>query len=102
MIVCAGTYASPQLLMLSGVGPAARLRELDIPVVHDLPGVGENLQDHPGLAQTCFASVPTYNTLMGPLGGLIYAVAARGLRPGVNAPLSSHRLLAPRHERGPI
>ena len=58
--------------MLSGVGPAARLRELDIPVIHDLPGVGENLQDHPGLAQTCFASVPTYNTLMGPIGGLIY------------------------------
>ena len=72
VIVCAGTYASPQLLMLSGVGPAARLCELDIPVVHDLPGVGENLQDHPGLAQTCFASVPTYNTLMGPIGGLIY------------------------------
>ena len=44
----------------------------DIPVVHDLPGVGENLQDHPGLAQTCFASVPTYNTLMGPIGALIY------------------------------
>ena len=72
VIVCAGTYASPQLLMLSGVGPAAQLRALDIPVVHDLPGVGENLQDHPGLAQTCFASVPTYNTLMGPIGGLIY------------------------------
>ena len=33
--------------MLSGVGPAAQLRELGIPVVHDLPGVGQNYRDHP-------------------------------------------------------
>ncbi|QGZ63419.1 GMC family oxidoreductase [Paraburkholderia acidisoli] len=46
VIVCAGGAASPKLLMLSGVGPAAHLREFDIPVVHDLPGVGENFQDH--------------------------------------------------------
>ncbi|MEG7266785.1 GMC family oxidoreductase N-terminal domain-containing protein, partial [Pseudomonas aeruginosa] len=41
-----GAIASPQLLQRSGVGPAALLRDLDIPVVHDLPGVGANLQDH--------------------------------------------------------
>jgi choline dehydrogenase-like flavoprotein len=46
VIVCAGTFGSPQLLMVSGVGPAAHLRELGIGVVHDLPGVGANLQDH--------------------------------------------------------
>ncbi len=46
MLVCAGAIASPQMLQRSGVGPAALLRDLDIPVVHDLPGVGENLQDH--------------------------------------------------------
>lgn len=46
VIVCAGTFGSPQLLMVSGVGPAAHLREHGIGVVHDLPGVGANLQDH--------------------------------------------------------
>ena len=46
VIVSAGSIASPQLLKLSGVGPAAELQALGIPVVHDLPGVGENLQDH--------------------------------------------------------
>lgn len=46
VILAGGAINSPQLLQLSGVGPAALLRSLDIPVVHDLPGVGENLQDH--------------------------------------------------------
>jgi choline dehydrogenase len=46
LILCGGPINSPQLLKLSGVGPAAELRALDIPVVHELPGVGENLQDH--------------------------------------------------------
>jgi choline dehydrogenase len=46
VIISAGSINSPKLLKLSGVGPAAELREHDIPVVHDLPGVGENLQDH--------------------------------------------------------
>ncbi|HEU5468365.1 MAG TPA: choline dehydrogenase, partial [Steroidobacteraceae bacterium] len=46
VIVSTGAINSPQLLKLSGVGPAAELAEHGIPVVHDLPGVGENLQDH--------------------------------------------------------
>ncbi|WP_263143298.1 choline dehydrogenase [Pseudomonas sp. RIT-PI-AD] len=46
VLLCGGAIASPQILQRSGVGPAALLRELDIPLVHDLPGVGENLQDH--------------------------------------------------------
>lgn len=46
VILCAGAVQSPQILQLSGVGPAALLREHGIPVVADLPGVGENLQDH--------------------------------------------------------
>ena len=46
VILCGGPINSPQLLKLSGVGPAAELRALGIDVVHDLPGVGENLQDH--------------------------------------------------------
>jgi len=46
VIVAAGAFQSPQLLQLSGVGPGQRLRALGLPVVHDLPAVGENLQDH--------------------------------------------------------
>jgi len=46
VILCAGAIQSPQILHLSGVGPAKLLQEFQIPLVHDLPGVGENLQDH--------------------------------------------------------
>ncbi|KAA1428688.1 choline dehydrogenase [Nocardioides antri] len=46
VVLCGGAINTPQLLQLSGVGDAAHLRGLGIDVVHDLPGVGENLQDH--------------------------------------------------------
>jgi choline dehydrogenase len=47
VILAAGSLRTPQLLMLSGVGPAGHLREHGIPVLADLPGVGANLHDHP-------------------------------------------------------
>ena len=47
VILSAGAIGSPQILLLSGIGPAADLRAVGVPVVHDLPGVGRNLQDHP-------------------------------------------------------
>ena len=46
ILLCSGAIASPQILQRSGVAAAALLHELDIPLVHDLPGVGANLQDH--------------------------------------------------------
>ena len=46
VILCGGTINSPQLLMLSGIGPGDHLRDLGISVHHHLPGVGQNLQDH--------------------------------------------------------
>ena len=49
IVLSAGGIASPQLLMLSGVGPKDQLNALGIPVVHDLPGVGQNLRDHPSV-----------------------------------------------------
>ncbi|HET7666136.1 MAG TPA: GMC family oxidoreductase N-terminal domain-containing protein [Mycobacterium sp.] len=47
VVLCAGTYGSPAILLRSGIGPATHLRELGIPVVRNLIGVGENLLDHP-------------------------------------------------------
>jgi choline dehydrogenase len=46
VILCAGAIGSPQILLLSGVGPADELKQLGITPVHDLPGVGKNLHDH--------------------------------------------------------
>jgi 5-(hydroxymethyl)furfural/furfural oxidase len=50
IIVCAGALHSPAILMRAGIGPAAHLRALGIPVVLDVPGVGANLADHPHIA----------------------------------------------------
>jgi len=47
VLLCAGALQSPQLLMLSGIGPGTELQRHGIAVVHDLPGVGANLHDHP-------------------------------------------------------
>ena len=46
VLLCAGALQTPPLLQLSGIGPAAVLQNVGIPVLHELPGVGENLQDH--------------------------------------------------------
>ena len=47
VVLCAGAVATPQILMLSGIGPARQLREIGLDVQHQLPGVGQNLRDHP-------------------------------------------------------
>jgi choline dehydrogenase-like flavoprotein len=73
VILCAGALQSPQLLMLSGVGPAAQLQQHGIPVVHDLPGVGRNLHDHVDVVQVVDAGHLT--DLFGlSLPGLVNAV----------------------------
>ena len=54
MILAAGTIHSPKLLMLSGVGKAKALRSLGIDLVENLPGVGQNLQDHVLLSGVVF------------------------------------------------
>ncbi|GKT22414.1 GMC family oxidoreductase N-terminal domain-containing protein [Acidovorax sp. SUPP3334] len=84
VILSAGAVNSPQLLQLSGIGPAALLREHGIDVVHDLPGVGANLQDHLQIRAVFKVNgVPTLNMLAGSwLGkakiGLEYALKRSG------------------------
>ncbi|KAF7514148.1 hypothetical protein GJ744_004473 [Endocarpon pusillum] len=62
IVVTAGAINSPQLLMLSGVGPADHLRELNIPLVQDIPQVGQNLYDH-HYAPLEYAATPEVDTI---------------------------------------
>ncbi|MGB0505664.1 MAG: GMC oxidoreductase, partial [Pikeienuella sp.] len=58
VILCGGAINSPQLLMLSGIGPAAHLAEHGIDVAHDLPGVGQNLMDHATMVMQWLSKKP--------------------------------------------
>ncbi|HXE50461.1 MAG TPA: GMC family oxidoreductase N-terminal domain-containing protein [Ramlibacter sp.] len=84
VILSAGSIGSPQILQLSGIGPAALLRQHGIPVVQDTPGVGENLQDHLQIRAVFKVSgVATLNTMasswLGKLKiGLEYAIKRSG------------------------
>lgn len=62
VVLCAGAIASPQLLMVSGIGPAAELQAQGIEPLLDLPGVGSNLQDHLQARPVYKCNVPTINT----------------------------------------
>jgi choline dehydrogenase len=75
VLLSSGAFGSPQLLMLSGIGPGAQLQKLGIPVLHDLPGVGENLQDHIDHVQTyrTRSDSPTFGLSL--RGGLKVAAA---------------------------
>ena len=53
VVLCAGTFGNPAILMRSGIGPGEHLRSIGIPVRVDLPGVGENLADHPAVDVEC-------------------------------------------------
>lgn len=59
VILSAGAFQSPQLLMVSGIGPCDTLRNLNITVLHHLPGVGQNLQDHPFFGTSFRVDIPT-------------------------------------------
>lgn len=66
IVLSAGAFASPQILLLSGVGPAKDLALQQIPCVHDLPAVGQNLRDHTALAceLTVDKNIPGHNQLL--------------------------------------
>lgn len=84
VILSAGAFQSPQLLMLSGIGPAAHLRQLGLQVLRDLPGVGENLQDHLDFLQlhrspdASLFGFTLYQTLAAPAHLWNYAVRRSG------------------------
>jgi len=70
VILATGAIGTPQILQLSGIGPAASLREHGIELVHELPGVGENLQDHLQIRAVYQVSgVKTLNTMASTLWG---------------------------------
>ena len=84
VILSAGAFNSPLILMQSGIGPAAQLRKHGIEVVRDLPGVGENLMDHPltSLQVKCTKPVTLYrhlNLFSQAKGALEWALARKGL-----------------------
>ena len=64
VVVCAGALNSPQILMLSGIGAADELRGHGIEVICDLPGVGQNLQDHARVFVSCFSPLPVSTARM--------------------------------------
>jgi choline dehydrogenase-like flavoprotein len=73
VLLCAGALQSPQILMLSGIGAAKQLQQHGIPVVHDLPGVGENLHDHIDIVQV--VNAPQLKDLFGvSISGLLQAI----------------------------
>lgn len=98
VILSAGAIQSPQLLEVSGIGQAERLRKLGVPVVNDLPGVGENLSDHFHIRVTWRSKgVLTVNDLVnrpwlhGPVQMMLWQFLGKGLLRGVSA--TAHALV---------
>ncbi len=86
LIVSCGAINSPQLLMLSGVGPADALSALDIAPLVNLPGVGQNLQDHLSIDSAFYCKKPiTLHTLTRPLKKLSVGLQWLATRSGVGA-----------------
>lgn len=84
VLLSAGAANSPHLLMISGIGKAEDLKRIDVPVAHNLPGVGENLQDHVELYLLTECAKPiTLFSYMNPLGkariGLEWLLTRKGL-----------------------
>ncbi len=83
VILCGGAINSPQLLMLSGIGPAAHLRDMGLDVVQDAPQVGRNLMDHLGSDHLFRTRMPSLNQVLRPwwgkaLAGMQYILTQRG------------------------
>ena len=73
VIISAGSINSPQLLQLSGIGPETLLKANGIPVIHDCPAVGANMQEHLGCSHFYKSRVPTLNNQLHPWWGKLFA-----------------------------
>jgi choline dehydrogenase len=105
IVVSGGAFGSPQILLLSGIGPAAHLQDMNVPVVRDIPGVGENLQDHFNtyMSWRC-ARTPTLNELAGSavrrmLAGAQYVLTRSGPLTGTGIYAGAFVRSDPRFER---
>ncbi|KAK6996808.1 GMC oxidoreductase [Favolaschia claudopus] len=93
VIISLGAIATPQLLMLSGIGPADELRKHDIGLVRDLPFVGKNLLDHFSAGSLVVRSQPgkTWDHILTPLGGVValaqWLIWGSGPMTGIAAPV---------------
>jgi choline dehydrogenase len=86
VVLSAGALASPKILLLSGIGPGAQLQEFGIPVRHELPGVGENYQDH--------LEVSVYGRARDPVSLLGQDRGWKALKHGLQWSLFKHGLLS--------
>jgi choline dehydrogenase len=75
VVMCTGAISTPQLLQLSGIGPAAMLEQHGIPVLADHPAVGSHLQDHLAVSYFFRSTVPTLNNALYPWHGKLRAIA---------------------------
>lgn len=79
VILSAGAFQSPQLLMVSGVGPAATLDKFNIPIIADRPGVGQNLTDHVFASPSYRVNVQTYTKLGNSIAYILWEFATNFL-----------------------
>ncbi len=90
VLLCAGALLSPQLLLLSGIGPGAQLQQHGIATVHDLPGVGHHLHDHPDVVQVMDAPGVTELFGLSPRGALNIVRGMWQWRTHRNGPLTTN------------
>ena len=100
IVVAAGALASPKLLMLSGIGDPAGLEKVGVKTSHALPGVGRNLQEHPGVVLTAHVNQPTLTSDTNPIRALKHGVnyLTRGRGPLSNPVGHAHAFIRTRSE----
>ena len=98
IILSGGAINSPQLLMLSGIGPSEHLRPAGVDVLHDLPGVGQNLQDHLDVCTLMYTHLPVgYDQLNDIVVGLRYLFGRKG--PGSSNIAEAGGFIVSRHAK---
>lgn len=102
VVLCAGVFGSPQLLMVSGVGPAKTLKSFGIPVIADRPGVGQGMKDHIVYDIGYKVNVPTMSSLVNPAFGAqqarLFTEHAAGMLTGSNTEVLAMEKI-PKHLR---